>query len=203
MKLIVVLFLCLSAVYADDISKTFQQIAQDYGYPFEQHFITTSDGYILRLFRIAHGKNQESSNNNSPILIQHGIFDSADFVVSHGEDKSPAFNLADQGYDVWVANSRGNKYSRQHQTLNPDKDSEFWQFSFFEMIQDYKANIEFVLQTTGAQKIPIIGHSQGTSSMLTGLSLESSWFSDRVTLFISLGTVTRLDHMTSPLLKIL
>jgi len=96
MKLIVVLFLCLSAVYADDISKTFQQIAQDYGYPFEQHFITTSDGYILRLFRIAHGKNQESSNNNSPILIQHGIFDSADFVVSHGEDKSPAFNLADQ-----------------------------------------------------------------------------------------------------------
>jgi pimeloyl-ACP methyl ester carboxylesterase len=155
------------------------------------------------LFRISHGKNQEQKNGNPPILIQHGIFDSADFVVAHGPESSPAFYLANQGYDVWVANSRGNKYSRQHTTLNPDKDKKFWDYSFFDMINDYKANIQFVLQKTGTKKIPVIGHSQGTSSMLAGLSTDMDWFKQRVTLFVSLGTVARLDHMTSPLLRFL
>lgn len=189
--------------YADDIGKNFEQITKDYGYPFEQHYITTSDGYILKMFRIEHGRNGKESNNRPPILIQHGVFDSADFVVCHGPEDSPAFYLANLGYDVWVANSRGNKYSRQHKTLNPDKDYDFWQFSFYEMIEDYKANINFILSQTGYSKIPVIGHSQGTSSMLAGLSTQNDWFSQRVTLFISLGTVARLDNMTSKLLSFL
>lgn len=187
----------------DDFGKSFEQITKDYGYPFEQHMVTTSDGYILKLFRIKHGKNGENPNGNTPILIQHGVFDSADFVVCHGPDLSPAFYLANLGYDVWVANSRGNKYSRQHQSLNPDKDAAFWQFSFYEMIEDYKANINVILSNTGHSKIPVIGHSQGTSSMLAGLSTQSDWFANKVTLFIGLGTVARLDHMTSKLLSFL
>jgi lysosomal acid lipase/cholesteryl ester hydrolase len=33
--------------------------------------------------------------------------------------------LANRGYDVWVGNSRGNKYSKMHKTLDPKK-SQFW-----------------------------------------------------------------------------
>ncbi len=41
--------------------------------------------------------------------------------------------LANIGYDVWLGNNRGNKYSRSHISLNPDKDKNFWDFSFHEM----------------------------------------------------------------------
>ena len=134
-------------------------------------------------------------------MIQHGIFDSADFVVAHGPEQSPAFFLANKGYDVWIANSRGNKYSRQHKSLNPDKDAKFWDFSFFDMVQDYKANIEHVRGVTGQNKIAVIGHSQGTSSMFSGLATQNSWFKERVSIFVALGSVARLDHLTSKLLK--
>ena len=203
--LVAAISLCLSLATADDMSKSFEEIVKDYGYPFEQHFINTNDGYILKLFRIPHDKiaSKNDEEKRPPILIQHGIFDSSDFVVSHGPEKSLVFVLADFGYDVWVANSRGNKHSRQHKTLNPDKDKAFWDFSFFEMIEDYKANIEHIIKETGFSKIGVIGHSQGTSSMFAGLSTQNDWFESRVSIFVALGSVTRLDHMTTQLLKYL
>ena len=70
------------------------------------------------------------------------------------------------------------------------------------MIEDYKANIEFVRGGTGQSKIAIIGHSQGTSSFLSGLSLQNDWFKQRVTIFVALGPVSRLDHATNAILRV-
>ena len=41
--------------------------------------------------------------------------------------------MAKAGYDVWLGNQRGNKYSRQHKYLNPDVDEAYWKFSWTEM----------------------------------------------------------------------
>ena len=36
-------------------------------------------------------------------------------------DQSLAFLLVDNGFDVWLANTRGSKYSRGHTSLSPNE----------------------------------------------------------------------------------
>ena len=63
------------------------------------------------------------------VFMQHGLFGSGENFVSNA-DLSPAYILANAGYDVWLGNSRGSKYSRKHAYLNPNEDAKFWQFSW-------------------------------------------------------------------------
>ena len=49
--------------------------------------------------------------------------------VPHWCSSLLGYALADAGYDVWLGNVRGNTYGRQHVSLNPDKDSSFWDFT--------------------------------------------------------------------------
>ena len=64
-------------------------------------------------------------------------------------DVAPAFVLARMGYDVWLGNSRGNKYSLGHTTYST-KDSAYWQFDWEDMGQyDIIANFEYMVAKTG------------------------------------------------------
>ena len=78
-----------------------------------------------------------------PVLYLHGYeSSSAELVLT---DNSLGFLLADQGYDVWLINFRGNVYSRNHtvspspmpnifQSLDPDHiNGPFWNFTWWEM----------------------------------------------------------------------
>lgn len=62
--------------------------------------------------------------------------------------KSPAIILADLGYDVFLANSRGTVYSLEHENLDI-KSEEFWDFSFSDMKYDHLANLEYICGARG------------------------------------------------------
>ena len=180
-----------------DPNLDFGEIAQSYGYPFEEYSVTTSDGYILQLFRIPHGLSDTYIQGRPAVLLQHGIIDPSDSFIIRGPILSPGFYLANSGYDVWAANSRGSTYGRNHTTLDPDTDPDFYEFSFPDMVLDHQANIQFILNHTGLQTISYFGYNSGATSMFIGLIRQNQWFANRINLFISAGAVIRLDHMYS------
>ena len=77
-------------------------------------------------------------------------------------DLFAGYILSSAGYDVWLGNNRGNKYSRQHKFLDPDKDKvQFWDFSWHEMgVSDLPAMIDYVLNQTDSKALFYVGHSQ-------------------------------------------
>ncbi len=81
--------------------------------------------------------------------------------------------FANAGYDVWLGNSRGNKHSRRHVSLNPDKNASFWEFSFQHMADyDLPAVFSYIHKLTN-QKLIYFGHSQGTIQMHIALSKQN------------------------------
>lgn len=90
--------------------------------------IETTDGYILKTFRIPRGQKEEESPQRKVVFLAHGLASSADDWITVGDDALPYY-LADNGFDVWLFNARGNRHSRKHTQFDPDRDiKEFWNF---------------------------------------------------------------------------
>lgn len=119
--------------------------------------MVTEDGYELKMFRL---KVRGATGRGQPVMLQHGLFSDADTWCVHGAS-SLAYVLGNAGFDVWLGNNRGNKYSRSNTKLDPNQDKDkFFDYSFFELGKyDAPAQIDFVRKTAGYDKISYIGHS--------------------------------------------
>ncbi|KAH8282094.1 hypothetical protein KR054_005401 [Drosophila jambulina] len=151
-----------------DSSLSVDKLIAKYGYEAEVHHVTTEDGYILTMHRIR-------KQGAQPFLLQHGLVDSSAGFVVMGPNVSLAYLLADHNYDVWLGNARGNRYSRNHTTLDPDE-SKFWDFSWHEIgMYDLPAMIDHVLKVTGFPKLHYAGHSQGCTSFFVMCSMRPAY----------------------------
>ncbi|KOB70584.1 Lipase [Operophtera brumata] len=141
------------------------------------HNVVTSDGYILELHRIPHGRG-DTPGDRPAVLLVHGLLSSsADYLIM-GPGNALGYLLADAGYDVWLGNARGNYYSRQHISLNPDSilNKDFWRFSWDQIgLYDLPAFIDYILKINGQDKLHYIGHSQGGTSFLVLNSLRPEY----------------------------
>ncbi|KAL9995323.1 putative triacylglycerol lipase [Helianthus debilis subsp. tardiflorus] len=143
------------------------------GYTCEEHKVTTEDGYILSMQRIPEAHDGTKADK-PPVLLQHGLLmvDGGTWVLN-APDESLGFILADNGFDVWIANTRGTNYSRGHTSLSPS-DPAYWEWSWDELVTyDLPASIQFVRDQTG-QNLHYVGHSLGTLIAFSAFSKDQT-----------------------------
>jgi len=192
-------FLAMMARAKDpEVGMNTSEIIQYWDYPVETHHVNTSDGYILTMFRIPYGLTQAGAPAvNKPVaFLQHALLDSSFAWVLNLPHESLAYILADLGYDVWLGNNRGNKYSRAHVTYNVNS-KEFWDFSWDEMAAfDLPAQIGYVLNSTNRTSLSYVGHSEGTIQMFGNLAASDELW-EKINYFAALGPVAWTYHLKS------
>ncbi|KAF7141431.1 hypothetical protein RHSIM_Rhsim06G0168900 [Rhododendron simsii] len=174
-----------------------KSMVEPQGYSCEEHTVTTMDGYILSLQRIPAGRSGVTADK-PPVLLQHGVFSDAATWLVNTPDQSLGFILADNGYDVWLANTRGAKYSSGHTSLSPS-DPAYWDWSWDELAAyDLPASVQYVNDQTG-QNMHYVGHSLGTLMALTAFSQQQSLNMIRSAALLS--PIAYLDQITTLLGK--
>lgn len=179
----------------EDASLITPKLIRKYGYPSETHTVVTKDGYILEMHRIP-------KRGAQPVLLMHGILDTSATWVLMGPKSGLGYMLSDLGYDVWMGNARGNRYSKNHTSLNSDY-QEFWDFTFHEMGKyDLPANIDYILSKTGYEQLHYIGHSQGTAVFWV-LCSEQPSYTQKILSMHALAPIAFISDMKSPLFRTL
>ncbi|GAA5851450.1 hypothetical protein JCM3766R1_000330 [Sporobolomyces carnicolor] len=138
--------------------------AEYFGYECEDLDVETEDGFVLRVHHLISKKHEKRGH---PVILQHGILsNSVTYMVN--EERSLAFWLLEQGYDVYLGNIRTN-FKMPHRHF-PRSDPRYWAWDVKDIgMYDVPAIVEFVLKETGI-KPTWIGHSQGASTMFLALS---------------------------------
>ncbi|KAI8913667.1 Alpha/Beta hydrolase protein [Gorgonomyces haynaldii] len=181
-----------------------------WNFPFQPHYVTTRDGFILSLHRIPFSRQENQRRtlglskkksqmsidsvtwtNRPVVLLWHGFLMCSEvWVATPDPMESLAFTLADAGYDVWLGNTRGNKYSCKNRKLKPSQE-EFWDFSMDELARyDLPDAVNYILKITGAPSLSYIGFSQGTAQGFSALSIDAD-LNKKINLFIALAPATK------------
>lgn len=122
------------------------------------------------LFTTPHRSPTPGQKRKYPILLQHGLLQSAGAYCVNDDD-SLAFYLAKSGYDVWLGNNRCG-FHPQHTLLSPS-DPRMWAWNIRAMgVLDLPALISRVLYETGFPKLGLVAHSQGTTQTFVALAKE-------------------------------
>ncbi|KAK6956391.1 hypothetical protein Daesc_001668 [Daldinia eschscholtzii] len=173
----------------------FVDLCAMYGYTAEEHVLQTKDGYLLGIHRLAWRKGEEDMKvNDGPasvkkriVYLHHGLLMNSEvWVCLTDAQRSLPFVLVERGFDVWLGNNRGNKYSKK--SINyPPTTTEFWNFSIDEFaFHDIPDTINYILETTKQKSLSYIGFSQGTAQAFASLAVHPK-LNEQVNVFIALA----------------
>jgi pimeloyl-ACP methyl ester carboxylesterase len=225
----------LTTVKSDE-NRSVQEIVTSRGFRFQDHTIKTTDGYLLRMFRVMNPYIPDQERVRKPVLLMHGLGTHAlifllndehgpeykrlldpndplykfaaskskknkdddgleEIITSDNYDDALGFDLASRGYDVWLGNQRGNRFSTKHAFLDKDRDSsKFWDYSLDEVAMfDLPAMIDHVLKETGQETLSYVGLSQGAVMMFALLSTQQR-YNDVIRPFIAIAPACRTKH---------
>ncbi|GAV56318.1 hypothetical protein ZYGR_0BB00950 [Zygosaccharomyces rouxii] len=166
------------------LAPTIHDMCQVFGIEVEDHLVRTEDDYILTLHRIPP---KAGRFNGKVVYLHHGLLMCSDvWVCNISRNNNLPFVLHDLGFDVWMGNNRGNKYSTAHLTRMP-KSRKFWDFSIDEFaFFDVPNSVEFVLRRTKVPQVICIGFSQGSAQMFAAFSLSEE-LNRKVSQFIAIS----------------
>ena len=160
--------------------------------------VVTADGFVLEVHHILPSGGGPGGGVAAPprprrvALLQHGLVDSSLSWVANSRAQSLPFLLADRGYDVWVANSRGRE-PLLHTNLSAT-DARFWEWTWDEMAShDLPATVAHVMARSAPDsgQLVYIGHSQGST---LGFAAFHGALAETVGLMVALGPVGLLQH---------
>uniref|UniRef100_A0A182P818 Potential DNA-binding domain-containing protein n=1 Tax=Anopheles epiroticus TaxID=199890 RepID=A0A182P818_9DIPT len=172
-------------------------LLRKYGYPAEEHIVETDDGYLLGVHRCPGSPLSPPAPGKPVVLLQHGMLSSSADYILMGPDTSLAYMLADAGYDVWMGNARGNRYSRRHR-FRSNVTQTFWDFSWHEVGSiDIPNMIDYILARTGQQSLQYVGHSQGTTAYWVMMS-QHPYYNRRIKSMHALAPAAYMHNTRSP-----
>ncbi|KAI1080160.1 alpha/beta-hydrolase [Whalleya microplaca] len=173
----------------------FVDLCAMFGYTAEEHVVQTKDGYLLGIHRLAWRKGEEemkvndgkSSLKKRVVYLHHGLLMNSEvWVCLTDEQRCLPFVLVERGFDVWLGNNRGNKYSKKSINYSPT-DIPFWNFSIDEFaFHDIPNTIQYILETTNQSSLSYIGFSQGTAQSFASLAVHPK-LNEQVNVFIALA----------------
>ncbi|CAG9781851.1 unnamed protein product [Diatraea saccharalis] len=166
---------------------TFETLVSADGYKADSHIVITTDGYLLTLHRILSPSPNVTIGRNGIVLLHHGILGSSDDWILLGPKKSLPYLLIAAGYDVWLVNARGNKYSRTHIKKDVNDDT-FWDFSWHEIgLFDLAAVIDYIKDRNDNDvQLNFIGYSMGATALLVLLSVLPEYnFSVKIAILLA------------------
>ncbi|KAI7481319.1 alpha/beta-hydrolase [Hortaea werneckii] len=180
-------------------AQDFVELCELQGYVAEEHIVQTKDGYLLGLHRVvgrqgsAEGQqgqrvnSGEGSVGKKVVYMHHGLLMNSEvWVCLTDRERCLPFVLVEQGYDVWLGNNRGNKYSKKSVHSKPTE-ARFWDFSMDQFaFHDIPDSINYILETTRQPNLSYIGFSQGTAQAFATLSIHPT-LNEKVNLFIALA----------------
>ncbi|KAL5194883.1 Triacylglycerol lipase 1 [Glycine soja] len=159
-----------------------EELIIPYGYPCSEHTIQTKDGFLLGLQRVSSSSSLRLRNDG-----ERGP-PAGDAWFLNTPDQSLGFILADHGFDVWVGNVRGTRWSHGHISLL-EKKKELALYDVAEMIN-------YINSVTNS-KIFVVGHSQGT--IISFAAFTQPEIVEKVEAAALLSPISYLDHISAPL----